>query len=518
VFRRIGGIAALALALCLFELAWVLIGLAHTWSHPAIGWIVPVVLPVLTVRQQFRVSRCEQLPPATRRFWRHVGVASVVLVFAMFSNAYDALGGPELDQQQGRLTLSLLVGLMAIVLYALMRLPAWQQTRGDWARFGLDTGVLVITCGGLLWHFSLRFAEVWRGQGLTMLAICVFTLAGVVVTAKVAFAGTGRLDRRAMQLLSASVAGSSAAGALAPLFVGRPYLSTPLLSVPIAAIFAILGAERQIRAAGEPPVEHKPRRRFSVLPYLAIAAMTATQLAGEAGVGGEPLIIAACVASLTMLVVIRQVSALRDNSRLLNTLDASLHQLNEYQEQLAHQVSHDALTGIANRSAFTEGLSARLAAGGTCHVALLDLDDFKVVNDRLGHGVGDALLRALSRSLHERLRPQDIVARLGGDEFTLLLPDLDDAEAGRLLGEVAEAVQRPLSLDGHDLAPRVSIGLTAARDGEDPEEVLRRADVAMYAAKNLGGGRIMWFDPIMDQIADADAKLAADLRQAIARA
>ena len=517
MFRRIGGVVALASALCLFELAWVLIGLVHVWSHPMIGWIAPVVLPVLTVRQQFRVSRCAQLPPATRRFWRHVGVASVVLVVAMISNAYDALGGPELVQQQGPLTLGMLVVLMAIVLYALMRLPAWQQTRGDWARFGLDTGVLVITCGGLLWHFSLRLTEVWRGQGGTMLAICVFTLAAVVVTAKVAFAGTGRLDRRAMQLLSASVAGSSAAGALAPLFVGRPYLCTPLLSVPIAAIFSILAAERQIRAAAEPPVEHKPRRRFSVLPYLAIAAMTSTQLVGEAREGGEHLVIEVCVATLTLLVVIRQVSALRDNGRLLNTVDASLRQLNEYQEQLAHQISHDALTGIANRAAFTERLSARLAAGEACHVALLDLDDFKVVNDRLGHGTGDALLRAVSRSLHERLRPYDVVARLGGDEFTLLLSDLDDAEAGRLLSEVTDAVQRPLSLHGHDIAPRVSVGVTVARDGDDPEELLRRADVAMYAAKNVGGGRIMWFDPIMDQIADADAKLAADLRQAIGR-
>ena len=109
MFRRFGGVVALAVALCLFELAWILIGLVHVWSHPMIGWIAPVVLPVLTVRQQFRVSRCAQLPPATRRFWRHVGVASVVLVVAMISNAYDALGGPELVQQQGPLTLGLLV-------------------------------------------------------------------------------------------------------------------------------------------------------------------------------------------------------------------------------------------------------------------------------------------------------------------------------------------------------------------------------------------------------------------------
>jgi len=82
---------------------------------------------------------------------------------------------------------------------------------------------------------------------------------------------------------------------------------------------------------------------------------------------------------------------------------------------------------------------------------------------------------------------------------------------------VLDRVQEPLPLGGHDVAPRVSIGVTAARPGDTPEELVRRADVAMYAAKNTGGGRCTWFDPIMDQIADADARLATDLRQAIAR-
>ncbi|HEX8927400.1 MAG TPA: bifunctional diguanylate cyclase/phosphodiesterase, partial [Actinomycetota bacterium] len=136
---------------------------------------------------------------------------------------------------------------------------------------------------------------------------------------------------------------------------------------------------------------------------------------------------------------------------------------------------------------------------------------------RLGHGMGDALLKAVSRRLHERLRPGDTVARLGGDEFTLLLPGRTTEQTAALLTGLIDAVGRPLLLDGHDLVARISVGVTSAEPGETPEELLRRADVAMDAAKSSGGGRWTWFDPIMDQLADADARLGNDLRQAISR-
>ncbi|GIE92558.1 hypothetical protein Ari01nite_00230 [Paractinoplanes rishiriensis] len=510
---------ALAFALFAFGSGWFLIGLVHVWSHPIVGWFSPLAMSVLVTYAYVRVSRSPHLPAATRRFWQHLTMSGFALIATVVSAMDDMLlSGPVPTQQFSTRTLVLLTVILAFVLWALLRLPAWQRTPGDWARFAIDTGVLVITCGGLLWQFSLRHAEVWQGQGAAMLGICVLALTGMIAIAKVAFAGTGQLDRRALQLLSGGVAGSSATGALAPFLVDRPYLSTAILSVPIATLFTALAAERQRRAKPEEPAEEQPLgRRFSVLPYLAVAAMTGTLLVGEAGRGGDQLFIAVCVAALTALVVIRQITALRDNRRLLDTVDANLQQLNAYQRKLAHEVTHDALTGIANRPAFTEQATARLAAGDGCHVALLDLDDFKVVNDRLGHSMGDALLRAVSGRLLERLRPADLVARLGGDEFVLLLPGLDDERVAALLAEVADAVQQPLSLHGHDLAPRLSIGVTAAQEGDTPEEMIRRADVAMYAAKNMGGARCTWFDPIMDQLADADARLAADLRQAIAR-
>jgi diguanylate cyclase (GGDEF)-like protein len=237
--------------------------------------------------------------------------------------------------------------------------------------------------------------------------------------------------------------------------------------------------------------------------------------------GSEMLVIAICAVAMTVLVMVRQFGMLRENARLLRTVDANLRQLRDYQSRLAHQISHDGLTEIPNRALFNERVTTQLASqltsGEPFHVALLDLDDFKVINDRLGHSTGDALLKVVSRRLHERLRPTDTVARLGGDEFTLLLPGRTADQTAELLRELVDAVQQPVFLHGQDMVVRISAGVTATQAGDTPEELLRRADVAMYSAKQVGGGRATWFDPMMDKLADADAKLGNDLRQALAR-
>ncbi|MEU4240540.1 bifunctional diguanylate cyclase/phosphodiesterase [Actinoplanes sp. NPDC026619] len=515
--RRIGGATALTLALVVLEAAWVLLGLRHVWSAPGLGW-VPVVTTAATAAYAcWRVSIRMDLAAATRRFWRALALACGVLTVGEISNMHDALSGPEPTQYIGPLTLGLLVVVVLILIWAMLRLPVRQQGRGDWTRFALDAGVLLITCGGLLWRLWLHTGGEWTRQNLAMLAVCALAMVSVTALVKVTFAGTAELDRGALNILAAGVAVAAGCGALSPAFAEHPHLTTSLLSGPLACLATVIAARRQLRAAAEPAGDRRPGLRFSILPYVAVAAMTAMLLAGESDDGPEELTVALCVAAITALVVIRQISALRDNTRLLATVDANLTQLRDYQAELDHQISHDALTGIANRQRFAEQVTAMLATGEPFHVAMLDLDDFKVINDRMGHGTGDALLRTVSRRLHESLRPQDSVARQGGDEFTLLLPGLDDEAAARLMRLVLDRVQEPLSLGGSDLEPRVSIGVTTARAGDSPEELIRRADVAMYAAKNTGGGRCTWFDPIMDQLADADAKLATDLRHAIAR-
>jgi diguanylate cyclase len=507
-------------AMLAFCVAWLLAGLVHVWTVPAIGWLPLPVMALMAAYGCWRVSRQHELTRPTRRFWAQLATGCLLLAAAVTSNGFDAVGGPAPTTQTTSLTLGLYFAVCLTILCALLRLPTWQRSRSDWARFGLDAGIVCITAGELVWNFSLRNLQLWTAQtGSPLPVVAIFAISSVSMIAfiKVAFAGAGQLDRGALRLLSLGTALAAGTGAFTPMMASRPYLSSCFLAVPIATVCVQWAAHRQRRSGAEPIAERPVSRRFSVVPYLAVAATDGLLLASDTIDTGDGRVLAVCAVAVTALVVIRQITALRDNGRLLNTLDGSLQQLRDYQDQLAHQISHDALTEIANRALFEEKVTAQLATGERCHVALLDLDDFKEVNDRLGHGTGDALLKAVSRRLRERLRAEDTVARLGGDEFTLLLPGLTDEEASLVLQRLVDRVQEPLMLDTHHMVARISIGVTASQAGDTPEELIRRADVAMYAAKTTGGARWTWFDPIMDRLADSDARLGADLRQAIGR-
>ncbi|WP_203822708.1 putative bifunctional diguanylate cyclase/phosphodiesterase [Paractinoplanes ferrugineus] len=514
---RIGVTTALAIALTVFEAAWTLIGLGHVWTQPWIGWIPTVGLPALAAYGCRQVFLRADLGEATRRFWRSLSHACAILTVAEFSYGYDALHGPVPTQDVSARTIALLGLVVFVLIWALMRLPTWQRSRGDWLRFALDAGVLLITCGGLLWTYWLHTGAQWTAENSATISVCALAMIALITMVKVIFGGFAELDRRALHILSVGIALSGGSGALAPAFEGRPYLSSAAVAVPLATVAVVLAAARQGRAPLGLPADRPHRHRVSLLPYLAVAAMSTTLVVTEWDDSPQNATIAICVAAITALVVTRQVSASRDNTRLLATVDANLSRLRDYQAELDHQINHDALTGVANRARFAELVSARLAAAEPFHVAMLDLDDFKVINDRLGHGTGDALLRTISRRLQDALGPHDTVARQGGDEFTLLLTGRADEAVSQLLREVLEQVQKPVEMAGRALEPQVSIGITAAHEGDTPEELIRRADVAMYSAKTSGGGRRTWFDPIMDQLADADAKLAADLRTALVR-
>ena len=155
-------------------------------------------------------------------------------------------------------------------------------------------------------------------------------------------------------------------------------------------------------------------------------------------------------------------------------------------EELAYAASHDALTGLANRAA----LDARnLATGGGEALLFLDLDGFKAVNDELGHAAGDAVLVAVAGRLRACVGGADMVARFGGDEFAILLEGvLDEASAGAVADRVLTALHQPISVLGHRVAVGASIGIALPCDGLDGNSLLRRADRALYAAKDAGKG------------------------------
>jgi diguanylate cyclase (GGDEF)-like protein/PAS domain S-box-containing protein len=194
------------------------------------------------------------------------------------------------------------------------------------------------------------------------------------------------------------------------------------------------------------------------------------------------------------------------------------------EEQLLHDAFHDALTGLPNRALFTEELRLALDRGKRRRdyrfaVLFLDLDQFKVVNDSLGHLVGDRLLVAMAQRLQKCLRPGDRVARLGGDEFTILLDEIGDVDAAERIAERIQAeLAEPFDLDGHEVFTSASIGIALSTAGYDqPEQMLRDADLAMYRAKALGRNRVEQFDHGMRADAVARLRLETDLRHALER-
>ena len=185
--------------------------------------------------------------------------------------------------------------------------------------------------------------------------------------------------------------------------------------------------------------------------------------------------------------------------------------------QLLHDALHDPLTGLANRVLFADHVERALASRrrGRTQVALLflDLDDFKVVNDTLGHRAGDRLLIEVARRLSEATRAGDIAARQGGDEFTVLLDRVHGVEdAVASAARLATALCRPIELEGLNISITVSMGIALASDENTADDLLAHADAAMYAAKAQGKARQAVFDPSMRGRAQSRPAMEPEMR------
>ncbi|MEK9841996.1 EAL domain-containing protein [Thalassospira sp.] len=198
-----------------------------------------------------------------------------------------------------------------------------------------------------------------------------------------------------------------------------------------------------------------------------------------------------------------------------------------YEEQLVYMANHDTLTNLPNRSMLESSLSKALdklkEASSTRHgataVLFIDLDRFKVINDSLGHDVGDLLLKAVAGRLQKVIGRQEIVGRLGGDEFLIIIPDLKETQDAAILSQaVLDALAPAFDIKGRVLFVSPSIGIALyPSDGEDFPALMRNADTAMYSAKSGGGGTYHFFTKTMNESAMARLVIENDLREALAQ-
>jgi diguanylate cyclase (GGDEF)-like protein len=202
--------------------------------------------------------------------------------------------------------------------------------------------------------------------------------------------------------------------------------------------------------------------------------------------------------------------------------DDLIHTISQLEEKLEHQAFHDALTGLPNRLLLADKITQRLAAakrdGTTAGVLFVDLDDFKVVNDTMGHGVGDELLVAAAARLASLIRDSDTAARLGGDEFALLIGDAEDSAAAEAAADrVVRAFGEPFVLAGGSVITTVTVGVATTQDSADTDDLFRHADLALYAAKAAGKRQWRRYQPVLSAGMVRRRELQAALENAVAR-
>jgi diguanylate cyclase (GGDEF)-like protein len=219
---------------------------------------------------------------------------------------------------------------------------------------------------------------------------------------------------------------------------------------------------------------------------------------------------------------LRLLEALANNASVAlqyDRLEQAVAKLRSLQDQLHHQAYHDPLTDLPNRTLFMESVRQELERGDSAVAVLfIDVDDFKIVNDSLGHQVGDALLVSVARRLRNCVRPQDVVARLGGDEFAVLLPQAHDRErARRVAARILAAFGAPVRAGEELVSVKLSVGIADSREAADDFHLIRAADVAMYQAKAKGKSRFEFFEPAMAAAVLRRHDLREELSKALER-
>jgi len=287
----------------------------------------------------------------------------------------------------------------------------------------------------------------------------------------------------------------------------------------LAQYAALAAAMRRVAWPDVERRDHPPRATLAKVLALAGAALSApvwliiTQTTFDAARAREVLVpLSAATVVVVALVMTRFALLLRAYATMARDMHVTASERQRLTDTLRHQAFHDALTGLPNRAHLAMVASA-MPPDRQAALAFIDLDDFKNVNDTLGHEAGDALLCAVAERLRSHTRAGDLVARLGGDEFAVLLPGSSTAAAHRRIQHVLDAISAPVEIGGVQVRIAASVGVSPLTG--DYDAALASADIAMYSVKKAGKGRAGVYDEAMCGKEVGDAALAADLHRAI---
>jgi diguanylate cyclase len=481
--------------LCLREPGGVLPGLA--------GSIVTAACATVAC---YRVSRLATVRQVVA-FWRlWAGSAAALLVSTLCAVIAGIRGDGEMPPYEAASNVVSLV----LAMIAFRHVPITSRTRLDWVRLLLD-GTAVLVAGTVFFGYVV-LRTVPDGISLATRTaagvVGVFCLLGLVIFSRAAMSPQGRVDPLALGVLAfAPVVGLATVLAF---LVGDELTVTVVfyLGYPLVGLGMCLAAYRQGRV-----VDVEPRHlRWSFtdpLQFLAVAVTAVLVIivsARDLDLRGRAVIVGAVL--IAAIIVVRQLLSLRDNTR-------ALRDLRRQQAELERLVLTDNLTGLANRTGFLVELTERLDAGQPSTALFIDIDDFKMVNDTLGPAAADQLLSQVAERLRDSAGARERVARLGGDEFAVLLPTDRPAVAEAAATRLQATIGRPVHAGEQQFLLHASVGIAVAESGETADEVLRNADIALYAAKESGKASWVRFEPRMRQDMTAHARLAGELHDAI---
>ncbi|HET9518118.1 MAG TPA: GGDEF domain-containing protein [Actinoplanes sp.] len=470
------------------------LGAAWCWFNPgtsALSWFGQVVLDAVTLVLSARIATDRAVAGPIRRFWFAMAVAAGFFTAGDSYQTLRLLRHPD-NTDASLIQLSLVFIGVCVVVGTMLTHPLRAVGR-ERLRLWLDTATVLVAVAVFGWYFLV--GETIGTSKSSQLAASSAAAAMMTVSAfgilKLMFSGLAPFTLTTGIVGVTAVAATTGATSLGGVTSGRSVL---LLQVTAGVLLAAVPRIQalQMGAAVEDATTRR-RRSYSRLPYLAVIATQGLLIVGMLHTGLEARTwgVAVGVVAITGLVLVRQLVAFHDNTHLLASLNASMSEAYALQEQLRHKATHDTLTLLANRALFDERIKraqeADSSAGAPVAVLLIDLDDFKQVNDTLGHHVGDGLLIAVADRLRQCVRQTDTVARLGGDEFAVLLPAATPEDARAVADRMTAALQQPAQVEGHRLPLRASIGVATGSVSE-ADWLLRAADLAMYEVKQNGKG------------------------------